>query len=130
VIAVDTNVLVRFLTQDDLVQSKAATLLFSEAEQSGERIRIDLLVLVETLWVLGRAYAIEDGRLRGIVEALLETRSLEMDQDALVRETLEIATRHRHDLPDVLIALRNRNCETTWTFDRKAAKLPGFHLLK
>ena len=129
-IAVDTNILVRFLAQDDPIQSKAATLLFQEAEARDETIRIDLLVLVETLWVLARAYGIGATRLRGIVESLLETRTLEIDEDALVRETLEIAAAHRHDLPDVLIGLRNRSCETTWTFDRKAAKLPGFRLLR
>jgi predicted nucleic-acid-binding protein len=129
-IAVDTNVLVRFLTQDDPVQSKAATGLFQEAENAGEKVRIDLLVLVEMLWVLGRAYAVPADRLREIVGKLLETRMLEVEQDALVREAVEIASKHRHDLPDVLIGLRNRACETTWTFDRKAAKLPGFRLLR
>jgi predicted nucleic-acid-binding protein len=129
-IAVDTNVLVRFLTQDDPAQSRAATRLFQEVEEAGDKIRIDLLVLVETLWVLARAYGIDAPRLRGIVESLLETRALEIDQDALVREAPEIAKAHRHDLPDVLIGLRNRDCETTWTFDRKAAKLPGFRLLR
>lgn len=129
-IALDTNVLVRFLTQDDLVQSKAATRLLQEAEERGETIRIDLLVLVETLWVLARAYGIGPARLREIVESLLETRALEIDEDSLVREALEIAASHRHDLPDVMIGLRNRACETTWTFDRKAAKLPGFRLLR
>lgn len=129
-IAVDTNVLVRFLTQDDPVQSKAATRLFHEAEVAGEKVRIDLLVLIETIWVLGRAYAIPAQRLWAIVGDLLETRILEVEQDSLVREALEIASKHRHDLPDVLIGLRNRSCETTWTFDRKAAKLPGFRLLQ
>lgn len=129
-IAVDTNVLVRFLTQDDPVQSKAAARLFQEAEDAGEKVRIDLLVLIEMIWVLDRAYSIPADRLRGIVENLLETRTLEVEQDSLVREALEIASKHRHDLPDVLIGLRNRLCKTTWTFDRKAAKLPGFSMLR
>jgi predicted nucleic-acid-binding protein len=129
VIAVDTNVLVRFLVQDDPAQSALATRIFRQAEEAGIRIRIDLLVLVETLWVLKRAYQTTPVRLREIVATLLETETLAVDQDALIREALEVAQAHKHDLPDCLIGLRNRGCEVVWTFDTRAAKLPGFRLL-
>jgi len=130
VIAVDTNVLVRFLVQDDPAQSALATRIFRQAEETGTRIRIDLLVLIETLWVLKRAYRTPPARLREIVTALLDTEILVVDEADLVREALEVAQAHEHDLPDCLIALRNRACEVVWTFDTRAAKLPGFRLLR
>ena len=129
-IAVDTNVLVRFLVQDDPVQSAAATHLFRQTEAAGTQIRIDLLVLVETLWVLKRAYQTPPTRLREIAVSLLESETLVMDQAEVVREALEVASHHRHELPDCLIALRNRGCEAVWTFDTKASRLPGFRLLR
>lgn len=129
-IAVDTNVLVRFLVQDDPAQSALATRIFRQAEEAGIRVRIDLLVLVETLWVLKSAYQTPPARLREIVVTLLETETLAIDQEELVREALAVAHAHKHDLPDCLIALRNRGCDRVWTFDTKTSKLPGFRLLR
>ena len=129
-IAVDTNVLVRFLTQDDPLRSKAASKLFQASEAAGQKIRIDVLVLVETYWVLAKAYGVPAADLRELVAELLETSVLVFEDHNLIHQALAISKAHRQDLPDALIALRNAGCESTWTFDKKTAKLPGFKLLK
>ena len=53
---VDTNVLVRYLTQDDASQGKRATAVFERALTAGERIHVDTVVLCELVWVLRTAY--------------------------------------------------------------------------
>jgi len=128
-IGVDTNVLVRFLAQDDPVQSKLATRLLRDAEQKSLRVRVNLPVLVETCWVLKSAYDHPTDLVLDIVERLMDAPPFVVESESLVRRALERARVHRHDLPDVLIAELNRSCSTTWTFDKKAAKLEGFGLL-
>jgi predicted nucleic-acid-binding protein len=128
-IGIDTNVLVRFLAQDDPVQSKLVTRLLKEAEAKSLRVRVNLLVLVETCWVLKTAYDHPAEMILDIVERILDTKPFQVECDSLVREALERAKQHRHELPDVLIAVINRSCSTTLTFDKKASKLSGFSLL-
>ncbi len=129
-IGIDTNVLVRFLTQDDPNQSALAVRLLQSAESSRVKVRINLLVLVETTWVLRSAYGHSPSTILSIVERLLETPPLEVESASLVRQAVAQSREGKHELPDVLIGLLNAGCQTTWTFDVKAAKLPGFSFLK
>lgn len=129
-IGIDTNVLVRFLAQDDPSQSPAASKLLENAESSRRKVRINLLVLLETAWVLRSAYGHTPGLVLDVCDRLLDTPPFVVESSALVREAVGQARRCKHELPDVLIGLLNGSCKTTWTFDAKAAKLPGFTLLK
>lgn len=129
-IAVDTNVLVRFLVQDDPAQGAAATRLFQEAEERGERIWIGMVVLVEMVWVLGRLYGIAGEKSLHLVRDLLETPILQIEDEVKVAQALELAQSRRHELPDCLIALSRGGDTPTWTFDRKASRIPGFRLLR
>jgi len=128
-IGIDTNVLVRFLAQDDPMQSKLATRLLKEAEGRSLRVRVNLAVLVETCWVLKSAYDHPNDTILQIVERILDTKPFQVESEIQVREALELARQHQHELPDALIARINRSCTTTWTFDKKASKLSGFSLL-
>lgn len=129
-IGIDTNVLVRFLTQDDPSQSAAATRLLLDAEAKRMKVRVNLHVLLETVRVLRSTYGHSSTTVLEIVERLVESPPLEVEAPALVRKALAQARESGHELPDVLIGILNRDCQTTWTFDSKAAKLPGFTLLK
>lgn len=129
-IGIDTNVLVRFLTQDDPAQSAAANRLLQDAEAKRVKVRVNLLVLVETVWILRSAYGHSATTVDSIVERLLEAPPLDVESAAQVRQALARAREFKHELPDALIGVMNHACKTTWTFDSKAAKLPGFTLLK
>jgi predicted nucleic-acid-binding protein len=108
----DTNVLVRFLVQDDVAQAKAAQDLmatFTEAEPGF----ICREVLIELVWVLERAYALP--------RPDIDCAAVAVD-------------RYRKGGPgfaDQMIALAGQeaDCQATVTFDRKAAGLPGMSLL-
>ena len=60
-IAIDTNILVRYITQDDEIQSKAAEDLLSGYNEKPQSIFINNIVLCELIWVLERGYKYSKG---------------------------------------------------------------------
>ena len=131
-IAVDTNVIVRFLTRDDEKQAEAARRRLKLAEKSRERLLVPLLVVLETIWVLESAY---DKTRSEILDAFHDMRQMpvfEFEADDVVERLLADGEKHKADLADILIARSAEafGCEKGITFDKAAAKLPFFDLLK
>ena len=129
--AIDTNVLVRFLVNDDPAQAQQARQLFSAAEQQRVIYFVPLLVVLESIWVLESAYQVGRNELIEAVSDLVLLPVLEFEQREAVQAMLQAARTDSLDLPDLLIAksaLRN-GCECVVTFDRKAARNDAFELL-
>ena len=129
--AIDTNVLVRFLVNDDPAQAQQARQLFSAAEQQRVIYFVPLLVVLESIWVLESAYQVGRNELIEAFSDLLLLPVLEFEQREAVQAMLQAARTGSLDLPDLLIAksaLRN-GCECVVTFDRKAARNDAFELL-
>lgn len=130
----DTNVLVRYLAQDDPAQSARATRLIETELTAAEPGFISAVVLAELCWVLKRLYAATPHELVDTVADLLAGAQFHVDQrdavQATVRHLRENASSKAH-LPDVLIAqiARLQGCDQTLTFDRKAARAAGMVLL-
>lgn len=127
-IALDTNILVRYLVQDDPVQADRAVRLFENELSSAESGFISLPVLCEMLWTLRSRYSRNPEQLRAIVAGLLKSREIVVDQADLVQAALI----HREiGLTDAIIHElgRRSGCERTVTFDRDFAKLEGVELL-
>ncbi len=119
-IALDTNVLVRFLVQDDAAQGAAATALIAglSAEAPGWICRE---VAVELVWVLERAYRMTRAEIAGAVEALLEARELRFEAEDRVGLAI---SRYRQGGPGfseqmILIAAGQGGCDALVSFDRK-----------
>jgi predicted nucleic-acid-binding protein len=131
VIGIDTNVLVRYLTQDDPKQSAVAT-RFIEGRLSTENPGfVSTITLCEIAWVLAESYAADRKRIREIVEGLLATKQLVIERSELVWKALRAWEGVPADFSDALIGQLAiaHGSEKTVTFDRTAAKLPGFELL-
>jgi len=129
--AIDTNVLVRFLVNDDPAQAQQARQLFSAAEQQRVIYFVPLLVVLESIWVLESAYQVGRNELIEAFSDLLLLPVLEFEQREAVQAMLQAARTDSSDLPDLLIAksaLRN-GCECVVTFDKKAARNDAFELL-
>lgn len=129
-IGLDTNVLVRFLVQDDPDQAGAATALIAGLTEA-EPGYICREVLVEMVWVLERAYGLGRADIAQALDGLLEARELVIE--AADRVALA-ADRYRKGGPgfaDQMVALAGQGagCGETATFDRKAAGIPGMRLL-
>ena len=121
--ALDTNVLVRLLTDDDVDMRARAVGIIEVAESSGEPLRVPLLVVLELVWVLRSRYNYVRGDIVAAIERLLTVGGLQFEAPECVREFASVAAKGSLDLPDVLIGLSalNRGCRTTLTFDRRAA---------
>jgi len=131
VIAIDTNVLVRYLAQDDAAQSAAATQLI-EHRLSAERPGfVSSIVLAELCWVLHKAYRVGARQLAEVLSDLLSTPVFRFESRDAALAALERFRSHGGDYPDALIRAIGAQCgcELTYTFDRVAARASGMSLL-
>lgn len=127
----DTNVLVRYLTQDDPRQSKRANAMIDAALAGDDHLHIDTVVLCELVWVLRAAYRLDRATVASTLLQLIDAAQLSLDDRDLLREA---ALRYRDgpgDFADYALGLRNRaaGCEATLTFDRAHARDELFTLL-
>ncbi len=118
--ALDTNVIVRFLINDDKTQGRKARVLFENAERTGERYRIGTPVLLETIWVLSAVYDLAREDVLHALELLTQIPILEFESYETVLELVRLGATTNADLPDLLIGLSGRaaGCESTLTFDK------------
>lgn len=75
-IGLDTNVLVRYLAQDDAVQSRQATAIIERRLTEENPGFISLVTMVETVWVLARVYALSNHEIANAVERILQADTL------------------------------------------------------
>lgn len=127
-IALDTNVLVRYIVQDDAGQAKKAVRLIESQCTSDEPGLVDVVVLCELVWVLEAAYGYERSVVAGVLRQLLGTAELTVPSPDQAWAAVRAYERGRADFADYLLAIRNRDagCTATFTFDKQAAvDLPG-----
>ncbi len=130
-IALDTNVIVRFLVRDDETQAQAVYARFKQAETGRETLFVSLLVVLETIWVLESVYDKSRMEILSSLEELKGMPILEFEKEHVLQKVLLDGRTCRADLSDILIARMAEacGCSEGITFDRKASKLPFFRLL-
>lgn len=130
-IGIDTNVLVRYLTQDDASQVRKVDALFDEAIEDGLRLRIDEIVLCEVVWVLRAAYRLGKPAIAQALDKVISTAVFSFDDRELLRGALADYLDGPGDFADYVIGRRNvrGGCEHTVTFDRQLRGGPAFMLL-
>ena len=130
-IGLDTNILVRYLAQDDPVQSPKATELIERQLTEENPGFVSVVAMVETVWVLDRAYGLADHAIAAAIERALRSDVLIVESEQEVFAAM-IALKEGHgSFADALIGAvgARAGCSHTMTFDRKASRLPGFKLL-
>jgi predicted nucleic-acid-binding protein len=132
VIGLDTNVVVRYLAQDDARQSAAATRLFERVLAPDNPGFVSSVVLCELAWVLAECYGADRARIRQAIEGLLSARQIAVEAPDVVRHALRAWEQGGADFADALIGATaaRHGAGKTVTFDRAAAKLTGFELLQ
>lgn len=125
-IGVDTNVLVRYLAQDDARQSAAATRLFQSLSAAAPAF-VSHIVLAETVWVLQSCYAADAQRIDQIVETLLRTEAVQVERADVVWRALRRFRQAQGDFPDALVTelALAAGCKQVYSFDRGAVKRSG-----
>ncbi len=131
-IGLDTNVLVRYLAQDDAGQSAIATRLIETGLSQEQPGFVTQVTLCELVWVLAECYEADRQRIHAVIERLLATRQIRVERADLAWRALRAWSATAADFSDALIGeiVLDSGGGKTVTFDRKAAKLPGFELLQ
>ena len=129
-IGLDTNVLVRYIMQDDPRQSAKATRLVESltSEQPGF---VPLVAVVELVWELSSSYGLTRGQLAEALELLLHSKEMVVDRADLVLQAQRRFAKGGADFADCLIEriAQAQGCQTTMTFDARAAKAAGMTLV-
>jgi len=129
-IGLDTNVLVRYIMQDDARQSAPATRLV-ESLSAEVRGFVTLVSVVELSWVLSSAYDLERAEVTTVIERLLRTKELAVEGAQVVWKALRLLQSAKMEFADCLIACSAAaaGCEKMLTFDRAAAKSGAMTLI-
>lgn len=125
----DTNILVRYLVQDDPKQAKQATKIINQFT-SEKPAFINRLVLCELICVLESCYEYSRETLVPVLDKLLRARQFKFENQHIVWQAFN-AYQAGNDFADYLIGLINaaHGCEATLSFDKKACQIKEFTLL-
>ena len=129
-LGIDTNVLIRFLTVDDAVQSPQAQALLTRVEN--QPIYISMLVLAEAFNVLTKVKKQPASAVLEAYALLLRSPALTIERPELVQMAIDEASRTHAGFPDAMIGLQNAeaSCVTTATFDIRATRLASMRPVK
>ena len=130
-IGLDTNVLVRYLAQDDLDQAACATRVIERELTEDSPGFVGLVVLVETTWVLQRRYRASAEEIRETVNDLLGSRSIVVENRDVVARALAMCEKSACGFADAVIAASalSAGCRSIVSFDRGAVRA-GMTLVK
>jgi predicted nucleic-acid-binding protein len=131
VIGIDTNVIVRFIMQDNEHQSKLANKLFEGLSDRNPGF-LSLVCLTELVWVLESFYAFERRQVIEVLSSLLGNGDLKLESPTVVAAALRLFKNGKADFADCLIERTSANagCERTMTFDRAAARTANMVLIQ
>ena len=124
----DTNVLVRYLTQDDPVQARIASDVIERRISEANPGFVSVVAMAEMVWVLDRAYGVPTVDIASVAERLLQAEALEVESAPAVFIAMIALKDGVGSFGDALIAELGAltGCEHTLTFDRKALRIAGF----
>lgn len=130
-IGLDTNILIRYLTQDDPVQSAKATEILERRLTPKNPGFVSVVAMVEIVWVLDRAYGLTALEIATSVERLLQVEVLAIENEQQVFTAMVAVKQGRGSFADALIVELGAcaGCTRTLTFDQKALRLPSFELV-
>ena len=129
-IGLDTNVLVRYVTQDDPVQSAKASELIESLTTASPGF-VSMVSIVELVWVLQSCYQSAKSDVVTVLETLLRTRELTVEHGEIIWQALRKFVANKADFADCLIerCAHAAGCTYTATFDLNAIKTTGMKRL-
>ncbi|MCC8467944.1 MAG: type II toxin-antitoxin system VapC family toxin [Rickettsia endosymbiont of Eriopis connexa] len=128
-IGIDTNILIRYLTGDDKVQSIKATELIERYSGQENSIFVNNIVICELVWVLERGYKYSKEQIILVLKEIFSTVEFSFEnQQVLWLSVLEYEN-YKADFSDILIGKLNifNGCNDTVTFDKAASELTMFN---
>jgi predicted nucleic-acid-binding protein len=132
VIAIDTNLLVRLMVEDDAAQGAAVGTLLRKTSEAGQTCFISDLVLCELEWVLRSCYKAPRSRVLAAVRELLDQHLFYFEDRNRLHQVAQAYQLGKAELSDYLIGARSQasGAAATYTFDRKLRGQDGFVVLR
>lgn len=129
-IGLDTNVLLRYLLQDDEAQGERAARAIGHAAARNEPLFVSLVVLCEMVWVLESAYRHRKVEIVAVLDELLATGGFEIERRDVVRAALDDFRATKADFADAVIGRTNQvhGCRQSLTFERSLKALGTFRV--
>lgn len=130
-IGLDTNILVRYLTQDDPDQSRKASLEMEKGLSVGHMFFITDIVMCEMVWVLETAYEYDRREIIPVLENILRTKQFQFENKDLLWKSLTDYQNKKGDFADHLIGHvgQKAGCQATITFDAALKNNPLFRVV-
>ena len=127
-IGLDTNVIVRYLTQDHPVQSPKATELIERRLRAEDPGFVSIVAIAETAWVLERIYGLRPEELAAAIERILQVDFLVVENEQEVFAAMIALQEGIGSFADALIGALGAKigCSHTVTFDQQALRIPTF----
>jgi predicted nucleic-acid-binding protein len=130
-IGLDTNVLVRYIMQDDPVQTPKANVLIDSLTVDRPGF-VAVVSVIELSWVLSGCFGLERAQIADAIEGMIRSKEILVERADVVWQALRIYREGKGDFADCLIArsAATAGCERTMTFDRGAVKACGMELIE
>lgn len=125
-IALDTNLLLRLIVQDDSRQTQQVRHLLQQRCGNGDVAFISLIVLCETVWTLRYTFDYRKPEIVRALQLIVNTRELQIEQEEVVLSALQNYVEGKADFADYLLAhvAAAHQASPLYTFDRKLAQHP------
>ena len=129
--ALDTNILVRYVVQDDSAQLAAAKRLITRCVEEGQSLFVPVTVMLELEWVLRSSFEFRKDDVIHVVSSLLSATELSFESEHALEVALHLFREGTADFADCMhVALASQAGEQPlWTFDKRAARISGAALL-
>jgi predicted nucleic-acid-binding protein len=120
-VVIDTNLLVRYLTDDEPQKAKAVDALLNSAGKGEIKILIPSIVIAELVWVLESFYEMIADDITGLVEAILNTPGVDTQDKSVIKGALKLYRSKKIDLIDAWIIefTKAKGAKRIYTFDKK-----------
>ncbi len=122
----DTNILMRYFTNDDPAKAEAAFALLQRIERDEERVVTSPLVIFEAIFLLERRYKVSKADIREQVGDVLSLRSLHLTEKSLCRDALDVYVEKNISYPDAYHAvwMQTRDITEVYSWDREFDRIP------
>ena len=127
----DTNILVRYIMQDDAKQSPKANRLIESLDADNLGF-ISTVSVIELFWVLSSCYGLSNAQVTQALETMLRAKSFVIERPEQVAKAISMFKGGKTDFADCLIqcSAKEAGCTETMTFDVSAAKYAGMTLVQ
>jgi len=124
----DTNLFLRYLTNDDPVQADAVEALLQKAASGELTLSTHPLVVAEIVWALSKVYRLTSREIQRLILGIINTDGIQLEMEELVTQALDLFVNKNIDFVDAysICWMKATNLMTAYTFDqRHFSRVPG-----